>query len=93
VSEYGSLVIIEAESGKPSDQLYRHKLPDGTKCQGLLHCYKKGDDWHFVGPDEYEAKKKELPDLCFAFKCPITDIKDKEWPDLEALANDVLEAK
>lgn len=29
VSERGSLVIIEAEGGKPAEQLYIHTMPDG----------------------------------------------------------------
>jgi len=74
LSEKGSLVILQYEGGKPVDQLYKHTLPDGTKCQGLLHFYKKGNDWHFVTPDQYEAKKNELPPICFAIKCPIDDI-------------------
>lgn len=60
--------------------------------QGLLHFYKSGDEWKFVTPDEYESKKNDLPDLCFAIKCPIEDIAAKEWPDLEKLASEVIDA-
>jgi hypothetical protein len=45
----------------------------------MLHCYKKGDEWKFVTEDEYEQKKNELPDICWAFKCPIKDIAGSEW--------------
>lgn len=32
-----------------------------------------------------------MPDLSFAIKCPIEDIHSKEWPDLAALASEVLD--
>jgi len=32
-----------------------------------------------------------LPDICLAIKCPIEGIEEKEWPDLEALATELLE--
>lgn len=44
----------------------------------------------FMPQSEYEEKKGELPDLCLAIKCPIEGIQEKEWPDLVALAADVL---
>lgn len=56
-----------------------HSLPDGNMAMGMLHCYKKGDEWKFVTEDEYEQKKNELPDICWAFKCPIKDIAGSEW--------------
>ena len=31
-----------------------------------------------------------MPALSFAIKCPIEDLQSKEWPDLEALATEVL---
>lgn len=43
--EQSSLVIIECDAAKPSEKIYQHELPDGSKCQGLLHFYKKGDQW------------------------------------------------
>ena len=66
-------------------------MPDGSKCQGLLHFYKKDDDMFFIPQNEYEARKDELPDLSFAIKCPIDGIQGKEWPDLTALAAEVLD--
>lgn len=70
-SEKASLVIIEGEAGKPAELLHKHSLPNGVDCQGLLHLYKKDGKWIYVPWSEYEAKKSELPDLCFAIKCPI----------------------
>lgn len=85
-----SLAINKVEGGTV-DQIYQHQLSDGSKSNGLLHFYKKDDQWHFVSSADYEAKKTELPDLCFAIKCPIEKISEKEWPDLLALADDVLD--
>lgn len=75
----------------PADDLYNHKLAEGKKAKGLLHFYLKDSKWHFVSEEEYETRKGELPDLCFAIKSPIEDIASKEWPDLTALAKEVLE--
>jgi len=85
-----SLVIVTG-SGSPANDLYNHVLPDGSKSKGLLHFYKKGDKWEFLPSEQYEAKKADLPDICFAIKCPIADIASKDWPDLEALAQDILD--
>ena len=41
--------------------------------------------------EDYAEKKADLPDLCFAIKCPIENLTTLEWPDLEALAKDVFE--
>ena len=84
-----SIVVIEGPES-PQEDLYNHVLPEGRKAKGLLHLYKKGDQWQYVTEEEYEAKKSELPDLCFAVRCPIADVPSKEWPDLSALASEVL---
>jgi len=47
-SERASMVIIEGESGKPAEQLYKHSLPNGVETQGLLHLYKKDGKWNYV---------------------------------------------
>lgn len=85
-----SLVILTG-SDSPASDLYNHVLPDGSKSKGLLHFYKRGDKWEFLSQEQYEAKKGDLPDICFAIKNPIADIPSKEWPDLEALAKEILE--
>jgi hypothetical protein len=85
-----SIVVIEGPES-PQEDLYNHVLPDGKKAKGMLHLYKKGDEWQYVTEEEYEAKKSELPDLCFAVRCPIEDIPSKEWPDLSALAKEVVD--
>lgn len=38
-----------------------------------MHAYQKDNKWIFVGEEEFEARKGELPDVCIAFKCPIKD--------------------
>jgi hypothetical protein len=72
--------------GKEEEKSLEHSLPDGRKVKGLLHFYKKGDQWNYVTSDEYEQKKNELPALSFAMKYPVADLASKEWPDLEALS-------
>jgi hypothetical protein len=53
------------------------------KSNGMLHFYKVNGKWEYVTADEYEEKKSTLPDLCFVTKCPIEDLENKEWPDLD----------
>lgn len=90
-SERASLVIIEGETGKPAEQLYKHSLPNGVDCSGLVHLYKKDGKWTYVSQPDYEAKKAELPDLCIAIKCPIQGIEEREWPDLDALTEEMID--
>lgn len=40
---------------------------------GLMHAYQKEGKWIFVGQEELESRKSELPDVCIAFKCPIKE--------------------
>lgn len=86
-----SLVIIKGEE-KPEVGLYEHELADGSKAKGILHFYKKEGKWHYVSQEDYEAKKDSLPDLCLAIKCPITDLEQKDFPDLEKLSKEVFAA-
>jgi hypothetical protein len=88
---HDSLVIMSGGSDA-SENLYSHNLPDGKKAKGILHFYKKDGAWVFVTEDEFEQRKSELPDLCFAIKSPIEDIETKEWPDLDALTKEVFES-
>lgn len=61
-------------------------VPEKPDAIGLIHFYKKEDNsWAFVTEDEYEAKKSELPALCFASHHPIADFNAKTWPDLKAI--------
>lgn len=90
-SENSSIVVIDGVTGDPNVQLHNHKLPNGTSAKGLLHIYKKDGKFVYVPWSEYNARKAELPDLCMAIKCPIDSIEDKEWPDMEALANELLD--
>lgn len=59
--------------------------PEKPEEAGLIHFYKKDDAWVFVTPDEYQDKKEEIPDLCFATRHAIKDLKEQDFPDLTAL--------
>jgi len=85
-----SLVIIGG-GATDADDLYAHKLPDGKKAKGLLHLYKQNGVWKFVTEEDYEQRKAELPDLCFAIKCPIENLTSLDWPDLEAIGKEIFE--
>lgn len=56
-----------------------------------MHFYKQGDEWKYVTQEDYQAKSKELPQICFAIRCPISDIPSREWPDLDKLAAEILD--
>jgi hypothetical protein len=88
--DLASLVILEGGE-TVTDNLYAHSLPDGRQAKGLLHLYKEKGAWKFLTESEYESKKGELPDLCFAIKCPIEDVENLPWPDLDALAKEVID--
>ena len=75
-------MLLDGPGGTASECLYQHTLPNGSSSQGLLHFYKKADKWHYVPAEEYEAKKAELPPVCFAIKSPVKDLENKPWPDL-----------
>lgn len=62
-------------------------VPDKPDATGLIHYYKNKEDgnWVFVTEDEYEAKKEDLPRLCFATRASISDFSEKKFVDLEAL--------
>jgi hypothetical protein len=85
-----SLVVVAGDDVL-NKGLYNHSLPGGKVAHGLLHFYKQGDQWKYVGEDEYQGKKQELPPITFAIKCPITDIPSKVWPDLDKLASEILD--
>jgi hypothetical protein len=73
--------------------LYHHQLPGLKEATGLVHFYKTADKWTYLSQDEYQAKKAELPAISFVIRCPIKDIENKEWPDLDKLTKDLLEDK
>lgn len=83
--------LITDENTEMYQEKLIHSLSDGNMVMGMIHCYKKDDQWHFVTENDYEEKKNEMPALCFAFKSPIKDMADKEWLDLEALAKEVFD--
>jgi hypothetical protein len=66
-------------------------IPEKPEATGLIHFYKKQgvEDWSFMTEEEYKTKKDELPPLSFATRHPIADFKDKDFPDLEALTEQV----
>ena len=62
--------------------------PDKPQEKGLVHFYQvvteqTGEDgkpvkeWRFVSPSEYEAKKNEIPELCYASRHPINWLIEK----------------
>ena len=62
--------------------------PDKPEEKGLVHFYQvvteqTGEDgkpvkeWRFVSPSEYEAKKNEIPALCYATRHPIDWLIEK----------------
>ena len=58
-----------------SDNFQEHKLPDGQIVYGVLHVYQKEDKWHYMSEKEYrETKGVQLPDVCIAFKYPISNM-------------------
>lgn len=76
--------------GDPED-CYAHQLPDGRKANGLLHFYKKKNEWMFVTEDEYELQRDSLPPLTFATWCPIENMDTRTWHDLDKVAKDCLD--
>lgn len=55
---------------------------DGTKAEGILHFYFEANQLITVSEQDYLTDPTKLPDVCFAIKYPIKDMKEKEWPDL-----------
>lgn len=81
--------IIVAGEKKADDGLYEHQIGDKVS-KGLMHAYQKDNKWIFVGEEEFEARKGELPDVCIAFKCPIKDAEKvlsntKFFPQLDQI--------
>jgi len=64
--------------------------------KGLIHFYQKQiadktdkdgnpvKEWKFLTPSEYEAKKNELPDLCYATRHNINWLQKKAQEEFEA---------
>lgn len=84
-------LLIVAGDDELNKGLYNHSLPAGKVAHGLLHFYKQGDEWKYVNHEDYQTKSKELPQICFAIRCPISDIPSREWPDLDKLAAEILD--
>lgn len=84
-AKHSTIVLIAGPGKNMNEGLYQHELPDGTKSHGLIHFYKKAGNWVFLPAEQYEAKKAELPAVCFAAKCPLKDIDSKQWPELDKI--------
>ena len=84
VTKNAVLYLIQGENKQPVSM-----VPNKPEATGLVHFFKKGGNWVFVTEDEYEAKKNELPQLCFATRYPIANFSEKNFPDLEALGSQV----
>jgi len=74
---------------KADDGLYEHQIGEKV-VKGLMHAYQKDGKWVYIGEEELEARKAELPDVSIAFKCPIKDAEKvlsntKFLPSLDSL--------
>lgn len=78
---YNSVTFI-LKGGQKKPQSIVPEKPDAT---GLVHFYKSGTEWNYVTADEYEAKKDELPAVCFATHHPIADFANKKFPEISGL--------
>ena len=58
--------------------------------EGLTHCYKKDGKWVVIEEKDYEAKKAELPDVCFALINPQKNLDCIKWPDLDIFKDQLL---
>lgn len=87
-THYRMNFIVTAQD---TEDCYAHELPDGRKVNGLLHFYKKNNEWVFVTEDEYEVQRSQLPPLTFATWCPIENMDARTWHDLDKVAQDCLE--
>ena len=50
-------------------------VPDQRDMTGLTHLYRENGAWKFITEDEYESRKDELPDLCFAIRYPFENFE------------------
>ena len=76
MSKHASYVLMGAEKDKHVSIDPNH--PDE---RGLIHFYQKETnrningrrvkEWCFMTPEEYQAQKANLPDICFATRHPI----------------------
>lgn len=84
-----SHVIIEGDKNI-LDGINEHNMDciDGNVVKGVLHFYfDSADQLQFVTPEDYESKKNEIPDVCYAIKAPISSFeKLKLLPDLKSIA-------
>ena len=67
-------------------------IPGNPDYQGLVHFYKKDGEWQFITAENYQKEKDTLPKLSFACRHTINGFKDKEWPDLTNLAQEIVDA-
>ena len=67
---------------------YTCEVTNQTPIEGTMHFWQSDDkNWHFVSQEGYTKLKeegKEIPDICYATKYPITDIQGKEWPEFKS---------
>lgn len=86
-SDYSVAFVLKGGAKRPESF-----VPEKPDTVGLVHFYRKDKAWSFVTADEYEAKKDELPDVCFATHHPIKDFNSKEFPELESISFDTKDA-
>jgi len=71
-----NIFILAGPEKNSIEKLYTHELADGKKSVGMVHVYKDVvDKWQMIPAEEYEDRKSELPDVSFAFKCPIHEFE------------------
>lgn len=51
-------------------------VPGDPSATGLVHFYQEGGRYVFLSQAQYEARKNELPALCFATRIPIKHLID-----------------
>lgn len=85
VADYAVTYSAVAYLLKGEDKKQASIVPDKPDATGLIHFYKKDGNWAFVTHDEFDEKKGELPDVCFATRHPIAQFSEKSFADLKAL--------
>lgn len=81
-----SHVIIEGDKNI-LDGINEHNI-EGNADKGVLHFYIDSmEQLHFIAPADYESKKGDIPDICYAIKAPISSIEKLNLlPNLKSIA-------
>ena len=64
-------------------------IPGKPNEEGLIHFFKKENGWNFVSESEYQEKKGEIPNLCYACRNPIKNFQERQFPDLSLLVQEL----